>query len=266
MATTLAAGMLVTDTVATLNAGHDPVATGDTLQIGTEKMRVTGSAGADAFNVSRGSDSTTAAAHTTGDPVTVIAATSICAQIAPGGVYPGFMPVPSYVFLGTCADSSSEPTWVQISNVESINIGAPSTAQLDVTNLNNPTRYVQQIAGLTTPGDVTLTVHYWPDDPTHCEETGLIHLSQTKEVRPYRIVCLYDHSDTTKQLMVTFAGWVSSLPLNFSGSAVMNLVVTIRQYGALTVEHGNDLMPVSAGSQSAKTRYGNGNTLMRRAA
>jgi hypothetical protein len=260
MATTLTADMDAVTTTAALNAGHDPVKANDILQIDAEKMKVTSIAGDPILTVTRAQAGTTAAAHTTGANVGITSGgASICEQIAPGGTYPGFMPVPAYVYLGTCADSSSEPTWQEISNVESVTIASPSTAMLDVTNLNNPSRIVQQIPGLTTPGDVTLTVNYWPDDPTHDETTGLIHLSQTKEIRPYRVVCNYDLTDPSKQLVVTFAGSVTGLPLNFQGTAVMKLVATIKQYGAMTVEHGQNVMPVSEG-KPATLKFG-GSTL-----
>jgi hypothetical protein len=232
MAITLAADISDTDTNIQLNAGHDPVKTGDTLLVETEKMKVTGGSGV-AYTVVRAQQGTAAAAHTTGATITLTAA-SICSQIAvdPSVTPGGFVPVPSHVFLGTCTDASSEPTWQEISNVESLTIPSPSVSMLDVNNLANASRVTLQIPGLSTPADIALVVNYWPDDPTHNEVTGLIHLSKTREIRPFKIETDYAEGET---LVVTFAAFVTALPLAFSGAGAMKLNCTLRQYGDVTV-------------------------------
>jgi hypothetical protein len=233
MPTTLAADISATDTSLTLNTGHDAVATGDTLTIEMEKVKVTGGSG-DTFTIARGQQATTAAAHVSGTAVAVTKA-SICSQIAvdPTVTPAGFVPVPSHVYLGTCNDASSEPTWQEISNVESLTIPSPSISMLDVNNLANASKVVLQIPGLSTPGDIALVVNYWPDDPTHNELTGLIHLSKTREVRPFKIETEYTAGET---LVVTFAAFVTALPLAFTGTGAMKLNCTLRQFGDVTVE------------------------------
>jgi hypothetical protein len=233
MPTTLAADISATDTTLELNTGHDAVATGDMLQIETEKVKVTGGSG-DTYQIIRGQQGTTAAAHTAGASISVTKA-SICSQIAadPNVTPAGFVPVPSHVYLGTCNDASSEPTWQEISNVESLTIPSPAISMLDVNNLANASKVVLQIPGLSTPGDIALVVNYWPDDPTHNELTGLIHLSKTHEVRPFKIETEYAAGET---LVVTFAAFVTALPLAFTGTGAMKLNCTLRQYGDVTVE------------------------------
>lgn len=232
MATTLAADISATDTSVTLTGGHDPVSTNDTLTIETEKLKVTGGAG-DTFTVSRGQQGTTAAAHTAGASVTVAAAT-ICSQIAvdPSVTPGGFLPIPTRLYLGTCNDAVSEPSWQEVKNVESITIPSPSVAMLDVNNLANASRVTLQIPGLLTPGDIALVVNYWPDEATHNEITGLIKLAQTREIRPWKIESDYAAGET---LVVTFAAYVTALPLAFTPTGAMKLNCTLKQYGNVTV-------------------------------
>jgi hypothetical protein len=244
MATTLAAECLAADTSVTLNVGHDAIATGDTLTIEAEQLLVSGAATGQTYPVERAQGGTTAADHAAGTAVTVTPASggagaSICSQIASGDsdvTPPGFLPVPSHVFLGTCTDSGSEPTWQEVSNVESLTIPSPAITMLDVNNLANNSGVVLQIPGLATPGDIQLVVNYWPDDPTHDELTGLIHLSKTHEIRPFK---LEDQYSDTRILRVTFAAYVTALPLPFTGTAPMKLTATLRQYGDVIVERVN---------------------------
>jgi hypothetical protein len=238
MATTLAADMDAVETTLTVNAGHDAIATGDTLTIDTEKMTVTSVSGVN-VGVTRAQNGTTAAAHTTGAPITITpAAKSICSQIAvdPSVTPAGFLPVPTHVFLGTCADASSEPTWSEIANVESITIPSPAVSMLDVNNLANNSGVVLQIPGLATPGDIQMVINYWPDEPSHDEIAGIIKLSKTRETRPFKIESQYSADHV---LRVTFAGFVTALPMPFTATAPMKLTCTLRQYGDATVERVN---------------------------
>jgi hypothetical protein len=257
MATTLAADIDAVETSITVNAGHDPITTGDILTVETEKMSVTGAGAGNVFPVTRGVQGTTAAAHTSGAAITVEGgAASICSKIAKDStVTPaGYIPVPTHLFLGTCTDATSEPTWQEVSNVESITIPSPAITMLDVNNLANASGVVLQIPGLSTPGDIALVVNYWPDDPTHNELTGLIHLSKTHEVRPWKIE---DQYSDTSLLRVTFAAYCTALPMPFTATAPMKLTATLRQYGEVIVERVN----VSDGTiitQQRARRNGNG--------
>lgn len=235
MATTLAADITTTDTTLTVNSGHDPIAVNDTLTIGTEELKVTSSSGV-SVGVLRARNGTSAAAHTTGASITVTAANaSICATIAsdPSVTPAGFVPIPTHVFLGTCTDAATDPTWQEVKNVESMTIPSPGVAMLDVNNLANNTGIVLQIPGLATPGDIQMLVNYWPDESSHDEISGLIKLSKTREVRPWKIE---DQYSADRMLRVTFAAYVTALPLPFQASAPMKLTVTLRQYGSATVE------------------------------
>lgn len=235
MATTIAADVAIADVSITVNIGHDPIAVGDTLTVEAEEMKVTTVAGAD-IGVNRAQNATTAAAHITGTTVTITSASkSICAQIAvdPSVTPAGFVPIPTHVYLGTCTDAGSDPTWQEVKNVESITIPSPSVAMLDVNNLANASGIVLQIPGLATPGDISMVVNYWPDESSHNEIAGLIKLSQTREVRPWKIEDQYSNE---RILRVTFAGFITALPLPFQASAPMKLTCTLRQYGPVQVE------------------------------
>lgn len=235
MATTIAADVAIADTSIQVNVGHDPIAVGDTLTVETEEMKVTTVAGAD-IGVNRAQNATAAAAHVTGTTVTITSASkSICAQIAvdPTVTPAGFVPIPTHVYLGTCTDAGSDPTWAEVKNVESITIPSPSVAMLDVNNLANASGIVLQIPGLATPGDISMVVNYWPDESSHNEIAGLIKLSQTREVRPWKIEDQYSNE---RILRVTFAGFITALPLPFQASAPMKLTCTLRQYGPVQVE------------------------------
>ena len=235
MATTLAADITDTDVTLTVNAGHDPIGVGDILQIETEKLKVTSSSGIN-VGVTRGANGTSAAAHLADVTITITKATaSICARIAvdPSVTPAGYLPVPTHVFLGTCNDATTEPTYAEVANVESITIPSPSIAMLDVNNLANNSGVVLQIPGLATPGDISLVINYWPDEPSHDEIAGIIKLSKTREIRPWKIENEYT---TGKILRVTFAGFVTALPMPFTATAPMKLTATLRQYGDSTVE------------------------------
>lgn len=238
MATSLASDIDDAATTLTVNVGHDPIAVGDHLLIDNEQMKATSVSGV-SIGVLRAQAGTTAAAHTTGAAITVTkAAASICSQIAvdPSVTPAGFLAVPTHVYVGECADAASDPTWVEIVNVESITIPSPSVAMLDVNNLANSSRTALQIPGLATPGDIQLIVNYWPDAPSHNEIEGLIRLSKTREVRPWKIE---DQYSDTNILRVMFAGFVTALPMPFQGTAPMKLTATLRQYGDSVVERVN---------------------------
>lgn len=70
-------------------------------------------------------------------------------------------------------DGSSPETFADIGEITEGPDDGDSVDQIEVTNHQSPGRRKEYIGALIDGGEITLTVNYIPDDPTHDRSTGL---------------------------------------------------------------------------------------------
>ena len=118
---------------------------------------------------------------------------------------------------------------------EALTIGGPSQerAEVDVTNMDSPGAFLEFIAGLADPGEVTFGINYNPQqNPSHDDSgTGVVALFGNREVREWRLRLNMSPDNTVD---VKFTAFVRSIPLTVEPATQTRMDITLRVTGVVT--------------------------------
>jgi hypothetical protein len=78
--------------------------------------------------------------------------------------------------------------FTELAQVKDISGPSMSRDTIDVTNHQSPSGFAEFLAGLADGGEVTFTIEYDPEDPTHDQTTGLLAFMSETTRRNWRLI------------------------------------------------------------------------------
>lgn len=125
-------------------------------------------------------------------------------------------------------DGGTPETFTAIAEVFSIEPPSQESDDVEVTNLDSPSRMKEYIAGMGEPGEVSFEMNFLPTHATQDATTGLIADRVSGDVKNWQIL-FSDAASTT----ATFAGYVKSFQGSLAVSDRLTASCTIKVTGPL---------------------------------
>ena len=108
---------------------------------------------------------------------------------------------------------------------------------IDVTNHASPSGYAEFLASLADGGEVSFTVEYDQNDPTHDQTTGLLYLVGLTTTRNWRLISPVESTTPGEYNGLGFAALVTGFAPNFPVKGSITADVTLKVAGAVSEDH-----------------------------
>lgn len=128
--------------------------------------------------------------------------------------------------IARATTTTSPYTYTAIPGVTSIQLGGPSRAPIDVTDLDSTAK--EFLMGLRDNGQLTLDVNFNPDNSVH---TLLRSDIDSTTPRKFRLT----FRDTSPYTTYTFDAFVMGMPVNMAVDAPVKSTITLQITGTITV-------------------------------
>jgi predicted secreted protein len=124
--------------------------------------------------------------------------------------------------------------FTELAQVKDISGPSMSRDTIDVTNHQSPFGFAEFLAGLADGGEVTFTIEYDPEDPTHDQTTGLLKMMSETTRRNWRLIFPVAATQAGEYVGYQF----SALVIGFSPAAPvkgsLTADITLKVAGAIT--------------------------------
>lgn len=112
-----------------------------------------------------------------------------------------------------------------------------SRETIDVTNHQSPEGYAQFLASLADGGEVTFTIEYDQNDPTHDGMTGLLALAKETTTRNWRLISPVESATPGEYNGLAFAALVTGFSPSYPVKGSITADITLKVAGEVTEGH-----------------------------